>query len=254
MEERTPMRALIGATLVAAAVAIAAKAAPVAAVLDIGERAVVEVSPGTRVNVRARPEVAADNIISKAPAGALVVVLDREPQSGQMWYRVRALDGAFEGWIRGDLLEPKPDEGARAQTETVAAVQPAAAPPARPRPSNDWSVRLIEFLPAIDSCSNQSSAPPVVVLRARELPLGLVEVFLKDNSARYWSCIVERSGSTPIAWNPVPGPSAFGTDRPNPVFYRHAAAPAPDHCHDVEPVRDERDGTVIGNLVYDLCG
>lgn len=248
------MRVLIGAMFVATAVAMAAKAAPVAATLEIGKQAVVDVPPGTRVNVRARPEVAADNIVGKAAAGASVVVLGHDSRGGQMWYRVRALDGAFEGWIRGDLLEPQPGEPAPAQTETVAVVQPAVAPSVRPRPANDWSVRLVEFLPAIDSCSNQSSAPPVVVLRARPLPLGLVEVFLQDASARYWSCIVERSGSTPIAWNPVPGPSASGSDRPNPVFYRHAAAPAPDRCHAVEPVRDERDGTVIGNLVYDLCG
>ncbi len=247
MEERT-----IGATLVAASMAIAAEAAPVAAVLGIGERAVIDVSPGTRVNVRARPEIAPDNIVGKAPGGALVAVLGSESRGSHVWYRVRALDGAFEGWIRGDLLEPRPGEPALPETPAVAAVEPAAAPAARPRPSNDWSVRLREFLPAIDSCSRQSSAPPVVVLKARELPLALVEVLLEDASGRYWSCIVERTGTTPIAWNPVP--AALGTERPNPVFYRHAGAPAPDRCHDVEPVRDERDGTVIGNLVYDVCG
>lgn len=248
------MRRLIGATLVAASTAIAAEAAPVAAVLGVGERAVIDVSPGTRVNVRARPEIAPDNIVGKAPAGALVAVLGSESRGSHVWYRVRALDGAFEGWIRGDLLEPRPGEPALPETPAVAAVEPAAAPAARPRPSNDWSVRLREFLPAIDSCSRQSSAPPVVVLKARELPLALVEVLLEDASGRYWSCIVERTGTTPIAWNPVPGPAALGTERPNPVFYRHAGAPAPDRCHDVEPVRDERDGTVIGNLVYDVCG
>lgn len=252
------MRRLIAATIFATSAAIGGQAAPIAAVLDIGARAIVDVGPNTRVNVRATPQIAADNIVGAAAAGTEVRVVGVERSGQQVWYRVRALDGSFEGWIRGDLLGLRPEEPTSARPDGEAASTQVAAPappspPVRPRPANDWSANLRELLPAIDSCIGHSSAPPVVTLKARMLPLDMVEVLLRDAAGRYWSCIIDRHGGTPIAWNPVTGPAAMGAGEPNPQFYRQAGAPAADRCHDLEPVRDERDGTLVGTLVYDVC-
>lgn len=250
------MRRFFVALLLAGMFALAAEAAPVAAVLDVGARAVVRASPGSRVNVRAEPRVAPGNVVGKAAPGTEVSVLAAEQRGAHVWYRVRDARGGFEGWIRGDLLEPEaapesvpePDAGRQ-----QAALGGVVAPPARTRrPREGWVASLEKLIPAIDGCVAQASAPPVVTLKVRELPLGLVEVLLEDASQRYWSCVIDRKGGTPLTWNPVPGPAALGTRRPDPVFYRQAA-PTPDDCHDVEELRDERDGTLIGALVYDLC-
>ncbi|GBD44220.1 hypothetical protein HRbin40_01704 [bacterium HR40] len=230
---------------------------PAAAALEVGERAVVAVRPGVRVNVRATPEIANGNVVGVATAGREVEIVASERRGDQLWYRVRALDRSFEGWMRGDMLQgeavarpavtadPPAVEQVRLQ-----APEPAASVP--PRPATDWSIRLRELLPAIDSCLRQGSAPPLAVLRAREMPLDMVEVVLRDASNRYWSCVVDRQGRTPIAWNPVPAPSTTARSS-GPVFYRQTANPLEDRCYQAEPVRDERDGTLLGTLLYPIC-
>ncbi len=220
-------------------------------------RAVVTVAPGSRVNVRAAPEVRSGNIVGKALGGQLVEILGSERRGSYVWYRVRDPDGRFSGWIRGDLLKIQPPETEPPEQVTPPAGEaPAEAdtPPAKRRPLFDWSKALPELMPAIRGCAAASSARPVVVLIARKLSFGVVDIVLRDSAERVWRCVGSERGGTPIQYDPLGEAQVELLGTPNPEFYFETEPPPADDCHELEPARDPKSGTLLGTLRYDICG
>ncbi len=227
-----------------------------------GSRAVVALERAARANVRSSPEVRSGNIVAKAPLGTLVEVRESTRRGAYRWYRVRALDGSFEGWIRGDLLAlsepppatPSPPQAMASEESERADVPAGPAPePRRRRPERDWSKQLERLLPGIDSCLAATTRTPAAVLFGRPLPFDMVEIVLRDASGRVWDCFVDARGGTPLRYDPLGSERNLFSGTPNPVFWRHGAPPALGRCEEKEPVRDPADGTLLGVLVYQVC-
>ncbi len=223
-------------------------------------RAVVTVVPGSRVNVRAAPEVRSGNIVGKATGGQVVEILGSERRGSYIWYRVRDSEGRFSGWIRGDLLRLLPPEKPPAAEPPAAETPSVPAAPAdrreqrKRRPAFDWSKDLAAMMPAIRGCAAASSARPVVVLIARHLSFGVVDVVLRDAADRVWRCVGPERGGTPIQYDPLGESQVELLGTPNPEFYFEAEPPPGDDCHELEPARDPDSGAQLGILRYDICG
>ncbi len=223
--------------------------------------AVVTVAPGTRVNVRASPEVRAGNIVGKATGGQEVEILGSERRGAYVWYRVRDPGGGFAGWIRGDLLSlrvPEPPVPPPAAEETappvsVAAPDRPAETPGERRPAFDWSKDLPAMMPAIRGCVTASSARPVVVLIARKLSFGVIDIVIRDSTDRVWRCVAAERGGIPIRYDPLGDAQVELLGTPNPEFYTESDPPPPDACHELEPARDPRSDELLGMLRYNIC-
>ncbi len=223
--------------------------------------AVVTVAPGTRVNVRAAPEVRAGNIVGKAIGGQRVEILGSERRGNYVWYRVRDPGGSFTGWIRGDLLTleppgtpPAPPPGEE-ETEPPRAMPeaPLDTTPGKRRPAFDWSEELPAMMPAIRGCVTASSARPVVVLIARKLSFGVIDIVIRDSADRVWRCVAPERGGIPIRYDPLGDAQVELLGTPNPEFYMESDPPPPDECHELEPARDPRSEERYGTLRYDIC-
>ncbi len=223
--------------------------------------AVVTVAPGTRVNVRARPEVRAGNIVGKAAAGQEVEILGSERRGAYVWYRVRDPGGGFSGWIRGDLLSLRIPETPVSPPVAEETAQPVSVPvpdspaetPRRRRPALDWSKELPAIMPAIRGCVAASSARPVVVLIARKLSFGVIDIVIRDSADRVWRCVAPERGGIPIRYDPLGDAQVELLGTPNPEFYTESDPPPPDACHELEPARDPRSDELLGMLRYNLC-
>ena len=246
-------------SLLAALLSVTLLASPVRAqpTEPVG-RAVVSVAPGSRVNVRATPEVRSGNIVGKAVGGQEVEILGSERRGRYVWYRVRDPAGGFTGWIRGDLLrllpvvEPPPAEPPAA--EAPAPAGPSDRPEARERrPAFDWSRDLPTMMPAIRGCAAASSARPVVVLIARRLSFGVVDIVLRDAARRVWRCVSSDRGGIPIRYDPLGDAQVELLGTPNPEFYLESDPPPADACHELEVARDPETGEEYGVLRYNVC-
>ncbi len=221
-------------------------------------RALVTVAPGSRVNVRATPEVRRGNIVGKAMGGQEVEILGSERRGPYVWYRVRDPAGGFTGWIRGDLLrllpvvEPPPAEPPA--VEVPEPERPADRPePRKRRPAFDWAARLPEMMPAIRGCVNASSARPAVVLIARKLSFGVIDIVLRDAAGRVWRCVASDRGGLPIRYDPLGDAQVELLGTPNPELYTESDPPPADACHELEVARDPDSGEEYGMLRYNVC-
>ena len=86
----------------------------------------IEARAGAKVNVRSSPDVKAGNVVGRAAGMDEVSVLETAQRQTHAWYRVRGPNGAYEGWIRGDLIADL-DLAAQAPAEPAATPAPAPA-------------------------------------------------------------------------------------------------------------------------------
>lgn len=237
--------------------------------MEVGGGARVAAAPGRRVNVRAEPEVRSGNVVAAAEGGDLLMVVERAERQPFDWYRIETLDDApvvYQGWIRGDLLEPAPlPTPTPATVPAPAAERPAevapASEPAEPaarlplKQRTDWSRDLIKLYPAIRGCVMINSAPPVTVLRSTLRGRGLAEVIMADDAGRRWDCIISDTGGTPIRYDPLSGapfPASYISKEP---FFQIGAEPpqVDPACHEVERIVDPESAAHLGWLYYRTC-
>ncbi len=215
--------------------------------LAAGDTAAVRTVASGRVNVRATPDVRPDNVIAKASSGTVVEVLEARPRGRFTWYKVRATDGRFRGWIRGDLLRPAALPSAPERVE-----READAPDEPPRPP--WLAALVRFYPAVDSCLDATTRRPAAVLSVRALPLGMAEVVVRDASGRIWDCSANAQGGPPLRYDPVPPARTLLGGAGKITFWRRGETPAADDpCLVRQPVPDPRGDAPLGMLLYDNC-
>lgn len=250
------------------------------AAVEPGLLARVAVRPTSRVNVRSEPTVAADNIVGKAQGGEAVSVLERRELEPYPWYRVRARDERYEGWIRGDLIEemPSPAIGALPSGEAGG----SAAPQVLEQPQipvtgtdlvalpedqgadrgadrlpldqrNDWSRHLYTLYPAMLSCMQISSAQPTEVLRAYPMSRELAEIVIRDDAGRRWDCIIRDRGGTPVRFDPLGGSMLRVRSESEPVFTPEHAGEPDDACLSSERVMDPSGQQLLGWLSYPSC-
>ena len=241
------MRRWTAIALAAALAAVFWSAPASSQTLAAGELAAVRTVASGRVNVRATPEVRPDNVVAKASSGTVVEVLEARPRGRFTWYKVRARDGRFRGWIRGDLLRraavaPAPQ---RAEREADAPDDPARPP---------WLAALLRFYPAVESCLESTTRRPAAVLSVRALPLGMAEVVVRDASGRIWDCSANAGGGPPLRYDPVPPGRTLLGGAGKITFWRRGEIPAPeDPCLMARPVPDPEGGPPLGVLLYENC-
>ncbi|MCB1885843.1 MAG: SH3 domain-containing protein [Geminicoccaceae bacterium] len=230
--------------------------------------AVIAARAGAKVNVRGGPEVTGGNIVGQAIGGDRVAVLETAERGQYTWYRVRGPGGAYEGWVRGDLVAEAADAPASGRS-----IEPPSAPPIPTTPSgeatapvvavhadrpplasrDDWSRNLIEFYPAISDCLKVSSAQPAVAVKALSLNGGLVDVVVRDAAERRWECIVRVEGGTPLRYDPVTWQLALPQRNTDPVFTPLTGEPPSGECFASEPVTDPASERKLGWLTYRIC-
>lgn len=244
--------------------------------IEIGGGAQVAVPSDRRVNVRSGPEVQSGNIVASASGGDILRVIEATERGAFTWYRVESLPGsapAFQGWIRGDLLNPAtlaeaapPAQVAPERTlpEVLAdtgndnAEPPPGAMVAEPVPypqRTDWSRDILRLYPAIEGCVSVNSAPPVTVLRAVARNRGLAEVIMSDSAERRWDCVISDAGGTPIRYDPLSG-AVYIRDRlaKEPFFRVGEDRPRLDaNCYRFERVIDPATQAHLGWLYYRTC-
>ena len=231
---------------------------------------------GAKVNVRSSPEVEAGNVVGRAAGMDTVSVLETVQRPTHAWYRVRGPNGAYEGWIRGDLIADF-DPAARAPAEPAPAPTPAPAETA-PTPAtgapksdatreadvprtedpplvvrDDWSRYLIDHFAAVRDCLNTSSAQPAAAIKAIPLNRGLVDIVVRDAAERRWECIIKAEGGTPLRYDPVTWQMALPQRTGDPSFTLAGATPPEGACFSTEPVVDPDDGRRLGWLTYRTC-
>jgi hypothetical protein len=224
--------------------------------LPVGSPARVAARPGVAVNVRAAPRIEAGNVVGQVTAGDAIVVGESSRQGAYVWYRV-STPGGLSGWIRGDLVAAAPSPPAMATPEPA---QPATPPPVPPAPvvptdsiPNDWTRLVPELLPAIDSCIQIMSLPPITVTRVYEVQGGLAAVRMRDPTGRRWECVIQRTGGYPVRYEPI---ADRGREMPgdgNPIFTRAPGEPPQDACHRNAEVRDPTSGMLLGWRSEVLC-
>lgn len=117
--------------------------------------------------------------------------------------------------------------------------------------SSDWSQKLSEFLPAIQTCVRHEPEAASVVTVAREVGTHLVDVRLRGPDGARWDCVAADSGQrverlVRVAGNQVqadedaPIFTPAGHERPRGGCIRHEAA-------------HRGDGRVVGWPSYKSC-
>jgi hypothetical protein len=169
-------------------------------------------------------------VVTQLVAGTDVQVSGAEKRDGEVWYLVRFADGAAQGWIRSDLVEP-------------------AAPPSVD-PQAAWQMRP-DLIPAIDRCLEAVTARPALVTEAAGDGAGGVGVRLMDAEGRRWSCAGDAAGSAARVLVPVQATDRLpGEFRP--LFLRAPDRPTPDPCYRHEPWHGDG-GQIGGWLSFGLC-
>ncbi len=214
-----------------------------AAPLQPGDSARIDVRPGSQANVRGGPGLG-HPVLTRLARDRQVRVEAVVRQGRHDWARV-VLDDGRSGWIRADLLAPVADVPATAPaavTAPTAETGPSAPPP-------PWLAALRRHLRAVDICLEATTRRPAAVLRVEELPFEMVSVVVRDGSGRLWDCVVERGGGAPLRYDPLPPADVLFAREPDPVFYR-SDVPDDRRCHRTLAVRTDTDGRIVGTLVY----
>jgi len=250
-------RALFAARLclvLAAAAPVSAGAQAVDELLP-GEAARVAASPGSRVNVRSSPAVAADNVLGQVDADAAVTVQGAERRGAYVWYQVTTPTD-LTGWIRGDLLAPL-------DRDPLPPVQPATPEPpaqqAAPEPAppvtaaDDWTRYVPDLLRPVDACINSLSMQPVTVTRVFQVEPDMAGVRLRDPTGRRWECLISRNGNYPIRLDPLADRVRPMPGDGDPIFTRAPGTPPDDPCWSSEEIASPSGGAIIGWRSRKVC-
>lgn len=233
----------------------------VAVAQDAAPQVMIDARAGAKVNVRAAPEVTANNIVGKALGGDVAAAIATELREPYTWYRIRALDGSFEGWVRGDLIEPLVatetaiDGLGQSDSSSIGSVAIDSVDPTPAssilRDPNVWTRDLGTYLEAVASCVETGSAQPAVAVDMRSLQRGLIEVDILDSAARRWKCVIREAGGTPLRFDPM---SNVGATYKGPFFASaDTGRPEMQSCDEIEPVSFSRDRGLAGWVIYTDC-
>lgn len=224
------------------------------------ERVQIDARVGAKVNVRAEPVVASGNIVGKAIGGDIAEVLETSEKPPYVWYRVRDLDGTFEGWIRGDLIvaasaaSVAPTPSVEVQTGVEVARPTTLAEPSRAdRTVPRWVTQLPEFLLAARACVATGSAQPSLASDLRVLQRGLVEIDIVDAAGRQWKCIVRETGGTPLRFDPMFSSRTLN-ERAGPYFAMVGRVPPGIKvCDPTDPIAFPGSTDIAGEVIYTDC-
>lgn len=239
---------------------------------SVDDQVVIDARVGAKVNVRAEPQVTANNVIGKAIGGEIATVLEAQIQGTYTWFRVVGANGGFEGWIRGDLIAEAPAgasasendlaEEAPSGTEEAKVQEPAVVgdggdqqpttPPAL-RNRDNWTRQLDDYLIAVRSCVETGSAQPAVAANLLPLQRGLIEVKIIDSANRQWKCVIRGAGGTPLRFDPMY--DGGGSSRRTGPFFASSTTGRPEmqSCDEIEPVSLPGDQGTAGWVIYTDC-
>lgn len=118
--------------------------------------------------------------------------------------------------------------------------------------ATDWSARLMDFLPAIETCLAASNGP-MVVTKAWPLNRGLVGVRLLDPERRRFDCLAPHAGGAPVAYSAIEGDGTRLPGEFQPLFTPNPGQPPAGECYQHQQVFHPTTGAALGWLSYDTC-
>lgn len=136
---------------------------------------------------------------------------------------------------------------------SVNLAEPAAFPVAdlRAKPADDWSRFLLDLLPAISACLDETPGPAPRVTKAWPMNHGMVGVRTRDGAGGWFACIAPALGGEVDRLEPVvdherlPGEGIV-------VFTPAAQEPPAGECYEHERALGGG-GELVGWLSYDTC-
>jgi uncharacterized membrane protein len=120
------------------------------------------------------------------------------------------------------------------------------------KPTQDWSHRLLDLMPAIRLCLERAPQPARTVITAWTLDDGRVGIRLIGEPPERFECIVDPDGGRIERFSAL-SPQSPGLPGEGMPLYLPARAGLPQaECYDRERVLAP-DGTLLGYLAYDTC-
>ena len=120
------------------------------------------------------------------------------------------------------------------------------------KPPGDWSKRLFDLLPAIESCLAQTPGTAAKAVKAWSIDDQRVGVRTVNSQAAGFECVATRQGSVVRALTPLKGPAIGLHDGWSPIFTPRSRRPPAGECYQHERIVGAS-GELIGWLSYDTC-
>lgn len=125
-----------------------------------------------------------------------------------------------------------------------------AAAPASREAASDWSRYIVGLLPAIEACTRDAPAKPVVVTGAYRIDGGRIGVRLRGPAEKRWTCTAPANGDAVSGYERLaPDERRPGEGDPLLTF----GDPPGGECRSSEPVVAPMTGQLMGWLVYESC-
>jgi uncharacterized membrane protein len=120
------------------------------------------------------------------------------------------------------------------------------------KPPGDWSKRLFDLLPAIESCLAETPGASARVVKAWSTNDQRVGVRTVNSQTAGFECVATRQGSVVQPLTPLKGHAIGLHDGWSPIFTPRSRRPPAGECYQHERIVGAS-GELIGWLSYDTC-